>query len=233
MPVFRLTRQLVFPPPELAEDGLLAVGGDLRVERLLLAYRMGIFPWYSEDEPILWWSPDPRFVLFPSEFHLSQRTQRIVKQGVFRVTVDEAFEQVMRACADAPRPDQDGTWIMPEMIDAYCRLHEAGYAHSFECWNANGLAGGLYGISLGACFFGESMFSNEPNASKVALASLVDRAKEWGFSLIDCQIRTPHLIQMGAREISRKEFLNLLADGLKPKTRQGKWPRVTCLPSRL
>jgi len=223
MPIFRLTHDLVFPPPRLAEDGLLAVGGDLSEKRLLLAYRMGIFPWYSEDEPILWWSPDPRLILAPQEFHMPRRLQRTLRQGTFAVTMDTAFERVIKGCAATPRRGQRGTWIMPEMVSAYCRLHESGYGHSVECWRDGQLTGGLYGLSLGRCFFGESMFSLEPDASKVALAALVERVTAWGFLFIDCQVTTEHLVRLGAKEVSRMHFLRLLGEGLKSKTRRGKW----------
>lgn len=223
MPVFRLTEELVFPPPHLAEDGLLAIGGDLRQERLLLAYRSGIFPWYSEGEPILWWSPDPRIILLPDEFHAARRLQRVIKQGVFRVTLDTAFEEVIRSCATAPRKGQPGTWITRAMQKAYCALHHAGYAHSIECWQNDELAGGLYGVSLGACFFGESMFSRIPNASKVALATAVAQFKRWGIGLIDCQVSNEHLSRLGAREIPRSRFLKLLEHALRAGTRRGLW----------
>jgi leucyl/phenylalanyl-tRNA--protein transferase len=223
MPVFYLTQALGFPSPHLAEDGLVAVGGDLSEERLLLAYRMGIFPWYSEGEPILWWSPEPRLILLPEEFHVSKRLQRVIRQRVFSVTFDEAFEGVMRACAETPRRGQRGTWITPRMIDAYCRLHESGYAHSVECRQDGELAGGLYGVSLGKCFFGESMFSQVPNASKVALAALVEQLKAWAFELIDCQITMPHLLRLGAREVSRRQFMRRLQHALRAEPRLGKW----------
>jgi leucyl/phenylalanyl-tRNA--protein transferase len=223
MPIFRLTEALVFPPPHLAEDGLLAVGGDLSEERLLLAYRMGIFPWYSEGEPILWWSPDPRLILLPNEFHVSRRLDRIIRCGAFTVTMDEAFEPVMRACADAPRPGQRGTWITRTMIRAYRGLHASGYAHSVASWREGTLVGGLYGVSLGRCFFGESMFAHVSDASKVALAALVDQLRAWGFLLIDCQVRTRHLVSLGAREVTRRRFLNLLEKALAAPTRKGKW----------
>lgn len=224
MPLFQLTEELVFPPPEAAcDDGLLAIGGDLRPERLLMAYSMGIFPWYDEASPILWWSPDPRLVLAPSEFHASRRLRRTLRQGLFRVSMDEAFEEVIRRCATAPREGQDGTWITGDMVEAYCRLHALGYAHSVECWRGEQLAGGLYGISLGACFFGESMFSKVPNASKTALAHLCKTLDTWQFSLIDCQMATPHLASLGAKEISRKAFLDRVRQGLRGETRVGKW----------
>jgi leucyl/phenylalanyl-tRNA--protein transferase len=224
MPLYLLTDDLVFPPPELAQkDGLLAVGGDLSVERLLLAYQMGIFPWYSEDVPLLWWSPDPRLVLYPHELHISKSLQKVIKKGIFQITMDTAFRQVMTACAQIDRPTQDGTWILDEMIEAYCRLHEVGYAHSVEVWHNSGLAGGLYGISLGRCFFGESMFSRQSNASKVALYHLVTYIKQFQFDLIDCQVTTEHLARLGAREIPRSQFLTELAGSLRHPTIKGKW----------
>jgi len=223
MPIFRLTDALAFPPPHLAEEGLLAVGGDLRPERLLLAYRSGIFPWYSEGEPILWWSPDPRMILLPAELHLSRRFRRKLRQAPFRLTLDTAFAQVIQACATVPRKHQDGTWITPAMESAYTQLHHAGYAHSVECWRDENLVGGLYGISLGACFFGESMFSREPDASKIALAALVAQCRRWGIGLIDCQVANPHLGRLGAREVPREVFLKLLAQGLRAQSRRGPW----------
>lgn len=227
MSVFLLDEDLVFPPPHLAVDeGLLAIGGDLSEQRLLLAYSMGIFPWYSEGEPILWWSPDPRLVLFPYEFHTSRRLARSIKRGIYRITFDRAFDRVIRECAQAKRPSQDGTWIRPEMIRAYCRLHQSGFAHSVECWSGTQLAGGLYGVSIGACFFGESMFSAVPDASKVALAALIDRAKQWGFHFIDCQVSSPHLLSLGARELPRADFLRLLQPALKNPTRRGNWEHL-------
>jgi leucyl/phenylalanyl-tRNA--protein transferase len=223
MPVYRLTEDLSFPPVHLAEDGLLAVGGDLDTKRLLLAYRSGIFPWYCAGEPMLWWSPDPRMILVPDDFHMSRSLERVLKQGTYRVTLDEAFEEVIRCCAAVPRRDQDGTWITEEMIAAYSVLHEEGYAHSVECWLEDRLVGGLYGISLGACFFGESMFSHEANASKVALATAVAQFKRWKIGMIDCQVENPHLFSLGAREIPRGLFMKLLAEGLQVPTRKGRW----------
>jgi len=224
MPVFRLSDQIVFPEPELSrEDGLLALGGDLCLERLLLAYRMGIFPWYSHGEPILWWSPDPRLVLYPDALHVSRSLTKILKQGRFIVTLDRDFPQVIAACAGTPRENQPGTWITKDMMDAYCRLHEAGFAHSVEVWNRNALAGGLYGVSLGKCFFGESMFARQDNASKVGLVTLAHLLQTWSFHLIDCQVTTHHLVRLGAMEISRKQFLTELNLALKSPTRKGKW----------
>jgi leucyl/phenylalanyl-tRNA---protein transferase len=224
MPVFRLSDQIIFPEPELSrQDGLLAVGGDLSLERLILAYSMGIFPWYSRSDPILWWSPDPRLVLYPDELHVSRSLMKTLKQDRFRVTLDQDFDQVITACAAAPRDKQPGTWITADMVDAYRRLHEAGFAHSVEVWNQAGLAGGLYGVSLGKCFFGESMFSRQNNASKVALATLVQLLRKWSFNLIDCQVTTQHLVRLGAREIPRKRFMAELKLALTSPTQTGKW----------
>ena len=223
MPIFRLTKALVFPSPELAEDGLLAVGGDLSVERLLLAYRHGIFPWYSRGDPILWWSPDPRMVLLPERVHISRRLQRTIRQGRFRFTSDTAFAEVIAACANIPRRHERGTWITPEMRQAYIRLHEAGYAHSFEVWRDDVLVGGVYGVSLGACFFGESMFSRVSDASKAALAIARDQFLAWDIRLIDCQIATPHLHRMGGREMPRTTFPRLIEELTQHPTRTGPW----------
>ncbi len=224
MPIFRLSERISFPPPSFAEpEGLLAIGGDLSEKRLLLAYRMGIFPWFSEGEPILWWSPDPRLVLFPSEIKISARLKRTISQGVFKVTSDTAFDQVITSCARVRLEKNQETWIVDEMIDAYCGLFEAGYAHSLESWYKGELAGGVYGLSLGGCFFGESMFTRVSNASKVALAALCDFLKGHGFDMIDCQVTTAHLMRMGAREIPRARFLKLLSESLKKPTLKGKW----------
>jgi leucyl/phenylalanyl-tRNA--protein transferase len=211
MPVFTLSDRLSFPPPRLAiQEGLLAVGGDLSVERLLLAYRSGIFPWYSKDEPILWWSPDPRLVLYPSELRISKSLQKVIKRRVFQITVNKAFDAVIQGCADIKRSYGEGTWITDEMKSAYCQLHRYGYAHSVEAWQDDELAGGLYGVALGHAFFGESMFSRVSNASKVAFVTFVEKLKELKFDLIDCQVKTDHLIRFGAREIPRKKFLEQL-----------------------
>jgi len=224
MPIFALSEDMIFPPPRLASpEGLLAVGGDLRPERLLLAYRSGIFPWYSDDEPILWWSPDPRLVLYPSEFHLSQSFLKTIRRGEFAVSMDQAFERVIRGCARVRRATGEGTWIVPEMIEAYCGLHDAGFAHSVEAWQGDRLMGGLYGVSVGSCFFGESMFSRVSNASKVALAALVAYLKAEGFGLIDCQVTSGHLQRMGAREIPRSLFLEELKEHLQAPDRTGTW----------
>lgn len=224
MPVYRLIQEIVFPSPDDAErDGLLAVGGDLSSERLLLAYQCGIFPWYSEGQPILWWSPDPRLILEPEEFHISHRLRQILKQGVFKVTFDKAFESVIQACASVPREGQDGTWITPEMREAYVHLHKQGFAHSVESWLDAKLVGGIYGVSLGKCFFGESMFSYKSNASKVALATLVRSLKAWGFHMLDAQVTTRHLLSLGAKEIPRSLFLKRLKEALSFPTQKGKW----------
>jgi len=204
-------RAIELPSPEQADaDGLLAIGGDLEPETLLAAYSRGIFPWYSEDYPIMWWSPDPRMVLFPAEFHISRRLQRRLRQDRFRHSWDAAFAEVIGACATIPRAGEDGTWILPDMLDAYQRLHELGHAHSLEIWEGDALIGGVYGVLLGQVFFAESMFSRRTDASKMALAHLVERALCDGWRLIDSQFHTDHLASLGAREISRSEFLDLI-----------------------
>ena len=224
MPVYALTNELRFPDPDRASrDGLLAIGGDLRIERLLLAYQVGIFPWYDDESPILWWSPPRRCVMDPATFHVSRSLRRVLRQGHFTVTFDHAFPAVIRACADIRIAEGKGTWIVPDMVDAYCALHEAGFAHSAEAWCGGRLAGGIYGVSLGRAFFGESMFTQITNGSKVAFASLAKRLTEWEFSLIDCQITNPHLQRLGSHEISRKEFLRQLTQALTFPTRRGKW----------
>lgn len=224
MPVFQLDESFIFPPPQLArEDGLLAVGGDLSPTRLLVAYRMGIFPWYSEGEPILWWAPSPRLVLFPAELKVSRRLARTIRQNRFHVTLDEAFLDVISACARIRRENGEGTWIDHDMIDAYCSLHELGYAHSVECWRHGELAGGLYGLALGATFFGESMFSRIADSSKVALAFLARKLSAWDFDMIDCQIRTEHLMRLGAKEVPGPSFYDLLRKSVIKPDRRGKW----------
>lgn len=223
VPVYALSRALVFPPPEHAVDGLVAVGGDFSPERLLLAYASGIFPWYDEGLPILWHSPDPRCVLPVDKLHVGRSLRRVIAKGELEVRFDGAFEQVIRACKETPRAGQDGTWITDEMEDAYCRLHEMGYAHSVETWSDGQLAGGLYGVSLGHVFFGESMFSWQPNASKVALVRLAERVGRWGFQLIDAQVPTPNTLAMGAEEWPRARFLDVLRSELAHPTRRGSW----------
>jgi len=224
MPVFRLSNTIEFPPPELAEEnGLLAVGGDLSVQRLLEAYRMGIFPWYAEGDPLLWWTPAPRLVLFPEEFHTPKRLARTIRKQVFSVTADTAFTAVIQQCARFRGENREETWITPEMQTAYLRLHERGYAHSIECRQEGTLAGGLYGIALDRVFFGESMFSLVKDASKVALHELVQYAKMSGIHMIDCQIRTEHLTTLGAREISREHFQKILLQYIRTMEPQKKW----------
>lgn len=223
MPVFRLTEQLVFPDPELAEDGLLAIGGDLRVERLLLAYRKGIFPWFGEGDPLLWWSPPERAVLRPGHLHLSERTRRSLRQRPFEIRFDTAFEEVLAHCSQVPRPGQDGTWITAEMRSAYLDLHRAGYAHSAEAWRDGELRGGLYGVSLGGAFFGESMFSLEAEASRAALAALDARLAAWGFTLLDGQLPHEGLVGYGFQSVPRPLFLLELAAALQGKDRVGAW----------
>lgn len=203
-----------FPDPVEADKyGLLAVGGDLGLETLLKAYSKGIFPWYSEGQPILWWSPDPRMVLFPAEFHCSRRLARRISQGIYTVTVDQAFDDVIRWCADAPRKGGRGTWILPEMISAYSDMFEAGYAHPIEVWSDRDLVGGIYGVLYDGVFFAESMFSRKVDASKVALAILCEHALNRGWKVIDCQFYTGHLQSLGAREISRQAFLDIIGAG--------------------
>jgi len=224
MPIFRLVDEPVFPPPDYADpSGLLAVGGDLSNERLLEAYRVGIFPWYSDDQPILWWSPDPRLILDLKDFKISRSLSKTLKKGVFQVTFDHAFEEVIQACAAVPREAQNGTWITPEMQEAYINLHGLGYAHSVETWFGGKLAGGLYGVSLGKCFFGESMFHLKTDASKVALATLVEKLKSWDFHFIDSQMTTEHMVRLGAKELPRRIFLKRLQSALRHPTRRGRW----------
>ncbi len=224
MPVYLLSDEIVFPPPDLASrEGLLAIGGDLCQERLLQAYSMGIFPWFTETEPIMWWSPDPRLVLYPDEIRISRSLQKTINRGLFKITMDQAFDEVINQCAGVPRKIGDGTWIVPDMINAYCQLHASGYAHSVEAWQNDTLAGGLYGVSLGKSFFGESMFTHVTNASKVAFVALVDYLKSLSFDLIDCQVTTEHLVSFGAREIPRNVFLKQLKESLDNPTIKGKW----------
>ena len=224
MALYRLPEEPVFPDPALAEpDGLLAVGGDLSPERLLAAYAAGIFPWFSRGNPILWWSPDPRLVLRPGWLHVPRSLERTLRRGRFLLRCDNAFGEVIRSCAEAPRPGQRGTWIVPRMIAAYRRLHALGLAHSFEAWEGNDLAGGLYGVSLGGAFFGESMFARSPDASKVAFVASVRWLSERGIDLVDCQVRTEHLARFGAREIPRPRFLADLESALQKPTLRGAW----------
>lgn len=231
MPLFRLSHQLEFPPAWLARpDGLLCIGGDLSCERLLLAYQNGIFPWFSENEPILWWSPDPRLVLFPSQIKISRSLGKKIKKNRFYITIDQAFEQIIQACARPRKHPDEGTWLVDEMVTAYIDLHKKGYAHSVEAWHQDRLVGGLYGVSLGCSFFGESMFSLEPDASKVALVALARHLDAYGFDIIDCQVTTDHLRQMGAVEISRNRFLDILSRSIRRQPDPGIWqhPVIPC-----
>ncbi len=224
MPVFLLSEKLVFPPPHFAvKEGLLAVGGDLSRERLLLAYRSGIFPWYTEDEPPLWWSPDPRLVLYPAEVHVSKTLRKVLNKNTFGITMDREFDQVIRACAESRLEKDEGTWLVDDMIAAYCDLHRAGYAHSVEVWQGDQLAGGLYGVALGHSFFGESMFTIISSAANVALVTLAEHLKRLSFDFIDCQVATPHLKRLGAREIPRSTFLRQLHRALEAPTMKGRW----------
>lgn len=216
MPVFQLDDNLVFPPVELAEpDGLLAVGGDLSVERLVLAYSSGIFPWYSQGSPILWWSTDPRCVLFPQSLHIPKSMHKVMKRNCFRFTVNTCFYDVITACSTSFRAGQNGTWIVPDMVRAYCRLHEAGIAHSIEVWQGHTLVGGLYGIALGRAFFGESMFYDVPNASKAAIIWLIQRLAELEFQIVDCQQETEHMLRFGAECIARNKFISILSKAIR------------------
>jgi len=224
MPVFELTERIAFPPPRFAQkEGLLAMGGDLSGNRLLLAYKMGIFPWYSHDDPILWWSPNPRMVLYPDELQVSQSLKKVIKKHQFHITMDTVFAEVIRSCAQVRLEQDEGTWLSEEMIDAYCNLHRLGFAHSVEAWHEGKLAGGLYGVSLGKAFFGESMFTRVSNASKAAFVTFVEYLKKQMFHLIDCQVKTAHLRRFGAREISRSLFLEQLEKAVQCPTNVGRW----------
>jgi leucyl/phenylalanyl-tRNA--protein transferase len=223
MPILRLDHRLAFPPVDDAEDGLLAVGGDLRPERLLLAYRSGIFPWYSEGQPILWHSPDPRMVLVTRDLVVPRSLRKTMRKQAYRLSLDTAFGKVVAACASVERPGQSGTWITPDMQAAYRELHRRGLAHSAEAWQDARLVGGLYGVSLGGAFFGESMFALAPDASKVAFVRLVEQLVRWGIGLVDCQVHTDHLARFGAVEWPRKRYLAALKKALASPTRTGPW----------
>jgi len=228
MPIFRLTDEFVFPLPRLAsEGGLLAVGGDLAPERLILAYQNGIFPWYGEGDPILWWSPDPRFVLFPDKLKVSRSMRGLLKKNLFTVTFDACFREVVAACRERRNRREEGTWITAAMMSAYIRLHELGLAHSVEAWREGTMVGGLYGVSLGKCFFGESMFTKVPNASKAAFIGLVKALMRCDFQLIDCQVYTDHLSSLGAEMMDREDFLRLLRKALDYETLRGNWRLLT------
>jgi len=227
VPVVVLGRRLVFPSPEQSEDGLLALGGDLSPERLLLAYRSGIFPWYAEGMPILWHSPDPRCVLQVDRIHVGRTLRRMIAKRPYDISFDRAFRSVIAACQLTPRHGQDGTWITDEMVGAYIELHRLGYAHSVEAWSGGELVGGLYGVSLGAMFFGESMFSWRPSASKVALIALASLLRGWGFRLIDAQVANDNTLSMGAEQWPRDVFLRTLREALMLPTRRGTWSEQT------
>jgi len=226
MPIYQLDERIVFPPPEHADpDGLLAVGGDLSPERVLIAYSSGIFPWPAEGYPLLWHSPDPRFVLPTAELHVPKSLHRVINRGAYRVTLDRAFQTVIERCAEAPREGQYGTWITDDMLAAYVTLHELGFAHSVEVWHGDDLepCGGLYGISLGGAFFGESMFAMKPDASKVGFVALVRAFQNWGISLVDAQVHTSHLERFGARPWPRRRYLAELGRLLEAPTLRGTW----------
>jgi len=227
MPVYELIQEHVFPNPEEADaDGLLAIGGDLDVNRLLLAYASGIFPWYSEEQPIMWWSPDPRTVLFPDQFRRTKNLKRLVKSNYFDVRYDKNFKEVILKCSSVSRKGQKGTWITNEMIKAYTKLHELGYCHSVETYLKNRLVGGLYGVSIGGVFFGESMFHLETDASKVALWHLIEKLTGWNYDFIDVQQDTTHLKSLGAKNIDRRKFLNLLNSSIKRESKVGNWENI-------
>jgi leucyl/phenylalanyl-tRNA--protein transferase len=223
MPVFRLDDRLVFPPVHLAEDGLLALGGDLKPERLLLAYTQGIFPWYAENLPILWHSPDPRMIMTTRDLIVQKSLRKAIRRRPYELKMDTAFGQVLEGCASVPRPGQSGTWLIPEMVDAYMKLHDLGFAHSIEAWEGDTLVGGLYGVSLGAAFFGESMFARATDASKIAFVASVRQLDAWNIGLIDCQVHTEHLERFGAYEVTRARYLELLQIALDEPTRRGRW----------
>ena len=215
MPIYQLTDEIIFPKPELAEDdGLLAIGGDLRWERLLLAYCNGIFPWYSDDEPILWWCPKPRFIIKPNEVNISKSMKRVFNKGEFKVTFDNDFEGVIRNCKEL-RENKEGTWITNEIMSAYIDLFKNGFATSVEVYKDKKLVGGLYGVKIGKCFFGESMFSTVSNASKVALISMCKRLEKEGYIFLDCQMHTNHLESMGGKFVSWEDFKSMLQEGIE------------------
>jgi leucyl/phenylalanyl-tRNA---protein transferase len=227
MTVFKLDdTNNFFPSVNLADhNGILAVGGDLSNNRLLDAYKNGIFPWYSEGEPILWWSPDPRFVLYPEDLKISKSMRQVLRREQFSITFDCAFEDVINACSDS-RKSHEGTWITDEMKEAYISLHKLGFAHSVEAWQDGKLSGGLYGISIGRCFFGESMFTRVSNASKAAFITLVKILEKLNFPIIDCQVYTSHLKSLGASEITRDSFIDIVDIGINYDTIQGSWEKL-------
>ena len=228
MPVFMLDKEeLFFPPPRLAEEnGMLAIGGDLSAERLLMAYRSGIFPWFNPDEPVIWWTPDPRFVLFPEKIKISKSMRRIIRKNIFTFTFDQCFEEIIRACGQVKRNGQQGTWISEEIIETYLELYRIGFIHSVEVWEDDRLVGGLYGGAFGKCFFGESMFAYKNNASKYALIMLAKNLAAHDFELIDCQVYTPHLERMGAEMVPRSCFLERVAVNARCPLIKEDWNRV-------
>jgi len=222
--MYWLTEELTFPHPKYASpEGLLAAGGDLSPQRILFAYENGIFPWYNEGEPILWWSPNPRFVLYPSEIKVSKSMRQVFRKKNFQISFDAAFDEVIEVCGTIPREGQNGTWLTKEMKAAYIHLHHLGFAHSVEIWQERKLVGGLYGLSLGSCFFGESMFAKTSNSSKIALIVLAKTLEEKGFGMIDCQSETKHLRTMGAKFIDQADFLSYLEANQQRKTISGNW----------
>ena len=223
MTVYYLGNEPIFPPVEESDpDGILAVGGDLSPRRLIEAYTHGIFPWYSSNTPIIWWSPDPRFVIYPSEVKVSKSMHQVLKRKIFDIRFDTSFREVITACS-GKRKHEKGTWIVPEMIEAYVNLHKSGLAHSIEAWHEDKLAGGLYGVSIGGIFFGESMFSRENNASKAAFIVLASNLQRLGFDLIDSQVHTNHMESLGALEIERSLFLKIVTESVKRETISGNW----------
>ncbi|MDH3728453.1 MAG: leucyl/phenylalanyl-tRNA--protein transferase [Myxococcales bacterium] len=230
MPVYLLGKELEFPPPEEAnEEGIVAVGGDVSPERLLVAYENGIFPWPAQGYPLLWFSPDPRFALVPAKAHVSRSLRKAIRRGHLRVTADTAFEEVIAACAEVPRPYQQGTWITNELQEGYLGLHELGYAHSIEAWKDDELVGGLYGVSLGRTFAGESMFASEPDASKVGFTTLLGHLAMWGFTTVDCQVYTEHLARFGATMWPRERFLSQWRQATSEPSLLGPW-QLTLTP---
>lgn len=224
--------EISFPHPTYAnEDGVLALGGDLSPKRLLFAYENGIFPWYNEGEPIVWWSPNPRFILYPKDLKVSKSMRPYFNQGKFKVTYDTVFEEVMISCQQSARKGQFGTWITDDMVSAYLELHRLGFAHSVEVWENGNLVGGLYGVSLGKCFFGESMFQTKSNASKFGFITMVRKLTSFGFTLIDAQTPTKHLTSLGAKNLPREEFLDLLKKNKEEKTLIGNWNEILNKPS--
>lgn len=227
MAYYFLNEELIFPPVHYADaHGILAIGGDLSPKRLLLAYQSGIFPWFSEGEPIIWWSPDPRFVLYPARLKVSKSMRQVLRREIFEVSVDQDFRAVVENCRHIKRMGQEGTWITDEMLEAYCNLHALGFAHSVEVWQEGNLVGGLYGVSLGRCFFGESMFAKVSNASKTGFIKLSQRLEELGFFLIDCQVYTPHLESLGAESIPRTQFMEELGQAFEQETYIGSWKNI-------